>query len=449
MSQEKATAVPTRFRGLRVLLVDNDTASLLDMASKLEDYSYSATTTELATVALSILGERKDQFDLVMVDTNIPEMDFFKSSRVYSLSRIFLSYNVVEKAMSKGACFFLKKPISDKNLKNVWQHAYRKSTNENSRRRKREVKGNADQEAELQGAKPEGKGKVLEIVNDITLHEPESEQVGDSDHIENNVNNLVKGKRLITRSAGTCTKRSVPMGNDEPGEFKRKRTDRDEGNEITRTSMINASESTHRPLRYFQKHGVESSATELNRVTPQPVDHQRTQTMLKSNSSHKRGLFSATLSPHPGVGSLKNHSSFPGGLSDLHKQEGRSQEVDELQAFGDSSHFSTGFLKLLRETGYRNEPNLCEGLSIRSKFPSSMASPNQKPEFTTTNFGSSLCTLNERNDRKLDSLELNVQLSESGKSSPVVNNSHQQKSKEFVSKEENFTFKFGSLGRKE
>ncbi|KAL0380809.1 UNVERIFIED_CONTAM: Two-component response regulator ORR26 [Sesamum angustifolium] len=445
MSQEKATAVPTRLRGLRVLLVDNDTTSLLDMASKLEDYSYSATTTELATVALSILGERKDQFDLVMVDTNIPEMDFFKFIESVQLIKDFpiilmsseLNKNLVEEAMSKGACFFLKKPISAKNLKNVWQHAYRKSTNENIRRRKGEVKGNADREAEFQGARPEEKGKALEIVNDMTLHEQESEQVGDSDQIESNVNNLVKGKRLLTRSAGICTKRSVPKDNNEPGEFKRKRTDQDEGNDITRTPMINASEPTHQPFRYFQKHGVESTATELNRVTSRPVDHPCMQTMLKSNSSHKRGLFTATPTLHPGVGSLENHSSFPRGLSDLHKQEGRSQEVDELQALGDSSHFSAGFLKLLRETGYRNAPNLCEGLSNRSKFLSSMASLNQKPEFTT-NFSSSLCTLNQRNDRKLDSLELNVQLSESGRSSPVVNDSHQQKSKEFVSKDGKF-----------
>ncbi|XP_011078282.1 two-component response regulator ARR14-like [Sesamum indicum] len=446
MSQEKATAVPTRFRGLRVLLVDNDTASLLDVASKLEDYSYSATTTELATVALSILGQRKDQFDLVMVDTNIPEMDIFKFIESVQLIKDFpiilmsseLNKNVVEEAMSKGACFFLKKPISAKNLKNVWQHVYRKSTNENIRCRKGEVKGNADQEAASQGAKPEGKSKVLEIVNDITLPEQESEQVGDSDQIENNVNNLVKGKRLLTISEGTCTKRSVPTENNEPGEFKRKRTDQDEGNKITGTATINASELTHhRPFRVSQKHGVESPATELNRVTAQPVDHQSMQTLLKSNSSHKRGLLSATPSPQLGVGSLENHSSFPGGLSGLHKQVGRSQEVDKLQVFGDSSHFSAGFLKLLQEKGYRNEPNPCEGLSIRSKFSSSMACLNQNPEFTT-DLGSSLCMLNERNDRKLNTLELNVQMSESGRSSPQVNNSHQEKSKEFVSKEGKF-----------
>ncbi|KAK4430257.1 Two-component response regulator ORR26 [Sesamum alatum] len=425
MSQEKATAVPTRFRGLRVLLVDSDTTSLLDVATKLEDYSYTATTTELATVALSILGERKDQFDLVMVDTNMPEMDFFKFIESVQLIKDFpvilmsseINKNVVEEAMSKGACFFLKKPISAKNLKNVWQHVYRKSTNENIRRRKKEVKGkNADQEAESQEAKPEEKGKVVESVNDITLHEQESEQVGDSDQFENNVNNLVNEKRLLTRSAGVCTKRSVPTENDEPGEFKRKRTDQDEGNEITRTAMINASESTHhQPFCYVQKHGVESPATELNRATSQPVDHRCKimETLSKSNSSYKRGLSSATPSPHPGVGSLKNHTSFPGGSSHFPKQVDRSQGVDELQAFGDSGHFPPGYLKLIQEIGYRNEPNPCEGSSIQRKFSSSLASLNQKLE-CTTELGSSFLTLNESND------------------------SHQDKSKEFVSKEGKF-----------
>lgn len=34
------SAVPTTFRGLRILLLDNDTATLLDISAKLENCSY-------------------------------------------------------------------------------------------------------------------------------------------------------------------------------------------------------------------------------------------------------------------------------------------------------------------------------------------------------------------------------------------------------------------------
>lgn len=50
MSRGKTSDVPTPFRGLRVLLVDNDTSSLLNIASELEDYSYRGRFTNYCSV---------------------------------------------------------------------------------------------------------------------------------------------------------------------------------------------------------------------------------------------------------------------------------------------------------------------------------------------------------------------------------------------------------------
>ncbi|KAL6571075.1 hypothetical protein OROGR_000625 [Orobanche gracilis] len=89
MSRENNSPVPAPFRGLRVLLVDKDTTSLLNIAKELENSSYRVTTSELDTVALSILRERKDSFDLIMADTNMPEMDCFKFIKNVQLIKDF------------------------------------------------------------------------------------------------------------------------------------------------------------------------------------------------------------------------------------------------------------------------------------------------------------------------------------------------------------------------
>ncbi|KAG6391665.1 hypothetical protein SASPL_149422 [Salvia splendens] len=77
--------------------------------------------------------------------------------------------SVIEEAMVKGACFFLKKPISPKNLKNVWQHVYRKT-------RKMGMKS-CDCEEESHGAKAGKRGEVVHVVNESY---GESSQAGNS-----------------------------------------------------------------------------------------------------------------------------------------------------------------------------------------------------------------------------------------------------------------------------
>ncbi|MCD7466003.1 Trans-acting T-cell-specific transcription factor GATA-3, partial [Datura stramonium] len=127
------SCVPSPFRGLRILLVDNDTASLSNIASTLEEHSYKVTTSELAIKALSILREHIDEFDLVMVDVNMPEMDCFEFMRSIQLIKdipiilmsSIMKREMVEEARVQGAYFIFMKPISTKKLKNVWQYVYR------------------------------------------------------------------------------------------------------------------------------------------------------------------------------------------------------------------------------------------------------------------------------------------------------------------------------------
>ncbi|KAK6134236.1 hypothetical protein DH2020_032041 [Rehmannia glutinosa] len=391
MSEEKETnGVPTPFRGLRVLLVDNDTTSLLNIASELEDYSYRVTTTELATVALSILQERTDRFDLVMADINMPEMDCFKFIKSVQLIKDFpiilmsteLKKDMVKEAMIKGACFFLKKPISSKNLKNVWQHAYRNSKHEIMIRTKKaaapESINIADQEAESQGAKVEKENKVLEIVDERTLHESENEQVGDSDQIENDHDDSVDGKAFTK----ICTKRCVSTENDERRESKRKRTENEEASPENISEMSKEPNLTQRQISsYLQKYRVESSTTELNRATSLPTDRSKVLVASStSKTSYEREFLSAIPIAHPGVGSLATHVNrhrhyLSGQLSDIihYKQVDTSVQLDEFEAFTDSTRFPTTFMQLLQQ-----KPNFCEDSPVQSKFPNKMANVNQK-----------------------------------------------------------------------
>ncbi|CAN6727749.1 unnamed protein product [Malus baccata var. baccata] len=165
MSPKKTNGLPSFAHDLQILVVDHDTLSLMSTAATLKKYSFKeclvlpyfakrlftqfelatfgsqmskfsfkkelslffttwlitlslvaplVTTTALASVALSMIREQKDHYDLVMAN-------IIMSSEV--------NINVAKKALAEGACFFLQKPISLDDLKNVWQHVYRKVRN--------------------------------------------------------------------------------------------------------------------------------------------------------------------------------------------------------------------------------------------------------------------------------------------------------------------------------
>ncbi|CAL5419249.1 unnamed protein product [Camellia sinensis] len=137
--------IPEASRGLRVLLVDEDTSSLRDIASVLDEQFYKVTTIESASVALSMI-QGADQFDLVMADTNMRGMDVFTFLSGILLKTdmpvIFMSSNdnmdMARKALVEGACFFFQKPIREQDLINVWQHVYRKRASQEIENQKEE-----------------------------------------------------------------------------------------------------------------------------------------------------------------------------------------------------------------------------------------------------------------------------------------------------------------------
>ncbi|KAL6613982.1 hypothetical protein ACP70R_036252 [Stipagrostis hirtigluma subsp. patula] len=135
MALADATAFPY---GLRVLVVDDDPTWLKILEKMLRKCSYEVTTCGLARVALEILRERKNKFDIVISDVNMPDMDGFKLLEHIGLEMdlpvIMMSIDGetsrVMKGVQHGACDYLLKPVRMKELRNIWQHVYRKKMHE-------------------------------------------------------------------------------------------------------------------------------------------------------------------------------------------------------------------------------------------------------------------------------------------------------------------------------
>ncbi|KAE9604805.1 hypothetical protein Lal_00011084 [Lupinus albus] len=124
--------------GLRVLVVDDDPTWLKILQKMLNKCSYEVTTCCLARHALNLLRERKDGYDIVISDVNMPDMDGFKLLEHVGLEMdlpvIMMSVDGetsrVMKGVQHGACDYLLKPIRMKELRNIWQHVFRKRIHE-------------------------------------------------------------------------------------------------------------------------------------------------------------------------------------------------------------------------------------------------------------------------------------------------------------------------------
>ncbi|THG10207.1 hypothetical protein TEA_003609 [Camellia sinensis var. sinensis] len=114
---------------IHVLLVDHDKDSLASIARMLQLYSYKVTAVQSGLVAHSILLNGKEQFDLVLTDINLPDIDGFmllQEAINKGLPTILMSANedamVAKIALENGACFFFERPIGGNMLKSLWQY---------------------------------------------------------------------------------------------------------------------------------------------------------------------------------------------------------------------------------------------------------------------------------------------------------------------------------------
>ncbi|XP_062224523.1 two-component response regulator ORR24-like [Phragmites australis] len=126
--------------GLRVLAVDDDRVCLKLLEKQLQHCKYDVTTTTHAETALEMLRARKDadQFDLVISDVHMPDMDGFKLLEFIGLEMdipvIMLSANEEMETMMKGikhgACDYFVKPVRLEQLRIIWMHVVKRSKND-------------------------------------------------------------------------------------------------------------------------------------------------------------------------------------------------------------------------------------------------------------------------------------------------------------------------------
>ncbi|KAL5200164.1 hypothetical protein ABZP36_021367 [Zizania latifolia] len=119
--------------GMRVLAVDDNPVCCKIMEATLRFCKYHATVTNNAETALQMLRERPDDFDLVISDVHMPDMDGFKLLELIGLEMdlpvIMLSasgdLDTMMKGVTHGACDYLTKPVTVNTLRNIWQHVLR------------------------------------------------------------------------------------------------------------------------------------------------------------------------------------------------------------------------------------------------------------------------------------------------------------------------------------
>ncbi|KAF4361160.1 hypothetical protein G4B88_027700 [Cannabis sativa] len=124
--------------GMRVLAVDDDPLCLRLLEALLRRCQYHVTTSSEAVAALNMLRENRNNFDLVISEVQMPDMDGFKLLELVRLEMnlpvIMLSGNgdpkLVMKGITEGACDYLLKPVRIEELKNIWKHVIRGKKNE-------------------------------------------------------------------------------------------------------------------------------------------------------------------------------------------------------------------------------------------------------------------------------------------------------------------------------
>ncbi|KAK4800616.1 hypothetical protein SAY86_021103 [Trapa natans] len=124
-------------RSLKVLLVENDDSTRHIVSALLRNCSYGVIEASNALQAWKILEDLTNHVDLVLAEVSMPTL-----SGIVLLSKIMShktrknvpvimmsshdSMGLVFKCLSKGAVDFLVKPIRKNELKNLWQHVWRR-----------------------------------------------------------------------------------------------------------------------------------------------------------------------------------------------------------------------------------------------------------------------------------------------------------------------------------
>ncbi|XP_010543355.1 PREDICTED: two-component response regulator-like APRR7 [Tarenaya hassleriana] len=124
-------------RSIRVLLVENDDSTRHVVTALLRNCSYEVVEAANGIQALKILADMNNHIDIVLTEVVMPYLSgigllckILSHKTRRNIPVIMMSSHdsmgVVFKCLSKGAVDFLVKPIRKNELKNLWQHVWRR-----------------------------------------------------------------------------------------------------------------------------------------------------------------------------------------------------------------------------------------------------------------------------------------------------------------------------------
>ncbi|XP_009389640.2 two-component response regulator-like APRR3 isoform X1 [Musa acuminata AAA Group] len=224
-------------RSLRVLLVEHDDSTRHIVAALLRKCSYHVAAVADGLKAWAVLKLKCYKFDLVLTEVEMPSL-----SGIGLLSKIMAaeecknipvimmssqdSIGVVLKCMLKGAVDFLVKPVRKNELRNLWQHVWRRHCSNNATNASdnnaasNHVSVNAgdgsktgensdEDDAQSSGSKPEAQSKsvqkhieILQSVEENRESEPKAEQLNDGTIIVANQLKNYKGHEARDKTSG-------------------------------------------------------------------------------------------------------------------------------------------------------------------------------------------------------------------------------------------------------
>nr|KYP65909.1 Two-component response regulator ARR2 [Cajanus cajan] len=132
--------VPFKFpAGLRVLAVDSDPAISTIIKQLCFQCIYHVITCSDTLLALNHVREKKDCFDMILIEVHMPIMDGYEFiqhvSKEINVPIIMMSLDdapsAVMKAIEHGACDYWIKPLHENQFKIMWKHVVKKLWSEN------------------------------------------------------------------------------------------------------------------------------------------------------------------------------------------------------------------------------------------------------------------------------------------------------------------------------
>ncbi|XP_057478366.1 two-component response regulator-like APRR2 [Actinidia eriantha] len=122
-------------KGLKVLLLDEDSSSAAEIRSKLEEMEYIVSAFCNEDEALSAISDKPESFHIAIVEVSsynsngrFTFLEVAKDLPTIMTSKI-QCLTTMMKCIALGAVEFLLKPLSDDKLRNIWQHVVHRAFN--------------------------------------------------------------------------------------------------------------------------------------------------------------------------------------------------------------------------------------------------------------------------------------------------------------------------------